>query len=181
MVSFDGSQKLMICNPGTILIDVRLLYSLWKTWALLDGNLKYAKAFEVVGGEPTSGDNIITPYFFVMNGWKIRPQEANHTLRVEGIILTNDQSDVFVDTLGCWRISVQSILPVYTETVLVNTGGSGLSTEEHNKLMGIPTAQVNANAVWDTSILEHQGDNTAAKTLTDALEQAKLSVATNFV
>lgn len=180
MVTFDGSQKLMVCNEGTTTIDVRLLYSLWKIWAKTENNLKYAKAFEVVGGEPTSGDNIITPYFFVMNGWKIRPQEANHTLKVEGIILTNDQSSVFVDTLECWRVSIQSILPIYTETVMVSSG-SGLSTEEHNKLMAIPQATEISNNLLNTTASDHNDTGTVGKVLNDTLKQARLSVSTNFV
>jgi len=152
MVTFDGVNKLIICDDGTISLNVKAMYSMWKEWMLVSDNSKYAQAFRVVGGDPTVGNNIITPYFFLLNGWKIRPQEANHTLSVDGILLTDDSSDAFVDTLGTYRIGINQILPIYTETVMVNTGGSGLSQEEHNRLYGVPTATENADAVWSKKL-----------------------------
>lgn len=181
MFTFDGANQLIICLAGTDAIDIAYLYSRWKDWVLVGDNSKYLKAFQVVGGDPTTGDKIITPYFFLTNGWKIRPQEANHVLSVIGILLTSDDSNPFVDTLGQWRISIRSILPIYTETVMVNTGGSSLTTEEHNKLMGIPTASTNAATLLDTSLSGHTTSGTLGKTVQDTLQQAKLSVATNFV
>ena len=119
-VVFDGINKLIICNDGVVALDVKTdLYSDWKAWLQESDNLKFPIAFKVVGGEPTTGTNIITPYFFLLNGWKIRPQEANHTLKVDGILLSSDDSDVFVDTLGTYRIGINTIVPIRTETVLV--------------------------------------------------------------
>jgi hypothetical protein len=85
---------------------------------ILSYNAKFPQAFRVVGGDPTTGGNSITPYFFLDNGWKIRPYEGNHTLTVNGIILTTDDSDPFTDTIGNWRIKIKSIVPIYAESVL---------------------------------------------------------------
>ena len=119
MVTFDGDNKLMICDFGTTTLDVKRLYSMWKEWCTLTDNLKYDKAFAVIGGESTTGVNIITPYFFLTNGWRIRPYEANHTLEVSGILISQDGDEPFVDTLGIWRINIKAIVPIYTETVTV--------------------------------------------------------------
>jgi len=121
--TIDGLQKLFLCDLGTIEINVKDLYSIWKRWLLESDNAKYPHAFEVVGGDPTIGNNIITPYFFLANGWKIRPQEANHNLNVDGILLVKGGGDVFVDTLGIYRVAINAIVPIYTETVLVGGGG----------------------------------------------------------
>jgi len=134
MVTFDGANKLIIADDGTVSINVKELYSDWKEWAKTDDNLKYQIAFKVVGGEPTIGNNIITPYFFLSNGWKIRPQEANHTLSIDGILITDDGSDAFTDTLGTYRVGINQIVPIYTESVLMETGTSGLTAEESQKL-----------------------------------------------
>lgn len=144
MVSFDGVNKLIICDVGTVSLSVKAMYSMWKGWMLISDNSKYPQAFRVVGGEPTVGNNIITPYFFMLNGWKIRPQEANHTLVVEGILLTEDSSDAFTDTIGAWRIGINQIVPIYTETVLVNIGGGTVED--------VPTKEEIADAVWNSSI-----------------------------
>jgi len=139
MVTFDGVNKLIICDDGTISLNVKAMYSMWKEWMLVSDNSKYAQAFRVVGGDPTVGNNIITPYFFLLNGWKIRPQEANHTLTVDGILLTDDSSDAFVDTLGTYRIGINQIVPIYTESVLMETGTSGLTPEESATLGRLAT------------------------------------------
>jgi len=145
MVTFDGANKLIIADSGTVEINVKELYSMWKEWVQIGDNLKYQIAFKVVGGEPTVGNNIITPYFFLSNGWKIRPQEANHTLNIDGILITDDGSDAFTDTLGTFRVGINQIVPIYTESVLMETGTSGLTPEESTKLDNIPTAQ----DIWD--------------------------------
>jgi hypothetical protein len=137
MVTFDGANKLIICDTGTVSLSVKVMYSMWKEWMLISDNSKYTQAFRVVGGDPTVGNNIITPYFFMLNGWKIRPQEANHTLQVDGILLTDDSSDAFTDTLGTWRIGINQIVPIYTESVLMETGVSGLTAEERAKLLSL--------------------------------------------
>lgn len=146
MVTFDGVNKLIICGAGTTRLNVKEMYSMWKEWMILSDNSKYEPAFKVVGGDPTTGNNIITPYFFLSNGWKIRPQESNHTLRVDGILITDDGSDAFVDTLGVFRVGIQSIVPIYTESVLINTDGGAIQN--------IPTPSEIADRVWNNSTRE---------------------------
>lgn len=145
-VTFDGANKLIILNAGTVEMNVQELYSLWKDWMTQSDNAKYLPAISVVGGEPTVGQNKITPYFFMQNGWKIRPQEADHTLVVEGTLIPEAGEELFVATLGVYRISIQSVVPIYTETI--NTG-SGLSSEEREWVK-----QTNNNAKLIPAIIE---------------------------
>ena len=139
MVTFNGDDRVILCDDDTYELDVRKMYSMWKEWLQDSDNMKYLKAFEVVGGQPTTGDNIITPYFFLSNGWKVKPHEENHTLKVTGILLTNDESDPILDTDGEYRIAIQMIVPIYTETVKI---GSGLSNEENNQLMKVLSTKI---------------------------------------
>lgn len=141
MVSFDGVNKLIIADSGTTSINVKELYSMWKEWVQVDDNLKYEIAFTVVGGNPTTGNNIITPYFFLSNDWKIRPQEANHTLVIDGILITDDGSDAFTDTIGTYRVGINQIVPIYTESVVIETGTSGLTEDESERLFASATKQ----------------------------------------
>lgn len=126
-LTFDGDNKLIILGNGVTTLPVRDLYSEWKLWMISGDNAKYDPAFNVVGGDPTIGSNVITPYFFIVNDWRIRPQEANHTLAVDGILIPEQGKEAFADTLGVFRVNIQSIVPIYTETVVM---GSGLSEEE---------------------------------------------------
>lgn len=167
MVSFDGVNKLIIADNGTTSINVKELYSTWKEWVQIADNLKYEIAFTVVGGEPTTGNNIITPYFFLSNGWKIRPQEASHTLAIDGILITDDGSDAFTDTLGVFRVGINQIVPIYTESVLMETGTSGLTSEESSKLDSLDTSNLDGSISSVLSVIN------ALKTLEDD-ERTKL-------
>ena len=126
-VSFDGPNRIITVEPATTELVVKTMYSEWKEWTLDLDNAKYPFAFTVVGGNPTVGGNSITPYFFLSNGWKVRPDEKDQVLIVDGILITDDQSNPFTSTIGNFQVSIQSIVPIRTETVLVNTGGSGLT------------------------------------------------------
>lgn len=118
--TFDGPNKIIICTSGTVQIDMKDLYSRWKDWTQLTDNSKYIEAFLAIGGDPIDLINgiYITSYFFLLNDWKIRPQEANHTLNViNGVLVTDDQSDPFVNTSGSYVVRILYSQPVRTETV----------------------------------------------------------------
>lgn len=133
--TFDGPNKLIILPPGTTVLDVQDMYSRWKDWAATSDNSKYLPFFDVVGGNTTVGTNTIANYFFLLNGAKIRPQEASHTLTVDGILVTQDGSDPFTDTIGLYRVRIVQIVPLQAEGVA--TSGSSF------------TPQQVANAVWN--------------------------------
>jgi len=130
-VSFDGTQRLIIAQPGTTTLDMGDVYSRWKDWVAQSDNSKYLMAFSAVGGDPTVSGQYITPYFFLNNGWRIRPQEANHVLTVTGIVLVlGGSGEPFVPTLGSYNVSIRSIVPIRTETVVGSGADPWLSVLE---------------------------------------------------
>jgi hypothetical protein len=148
-VTFDGANKLILINYGETTIDVQTdIYSAWKRWVLQIDNAKFPNALKVIGGDPIDQTNVITPYYFLTNGWRVRPFEGSHSLTITGIILTEDNQDPLVSTLQNWNISVTRIVPVKAESIL--TGGGTA-----------PTAQENAQAVWE-ALLATFASNTAA-------------------
>jgi DNA-directed RNA polymerase subunit F len=129
--TFNGTTKTITLSLGTVSFSTVDRYSSWKLWWVTDDNAKYLPAFKVVGGDPTSGGNSITPYFFLDNGWKVRPQEANHTLDINGILITIDNSDPFTDTIGNWRIVIKNVVPIYAEnTSAVISGDVNIDTTQ---------------------------------------------------
>lgn len=135
--TFDGPNKLVILSTGTTAVDLADLFSRWKDW-LLSGNAKYIRTFDTVGGEPIdpSAGTLVPLYLFLQNGWKIRPQEANHTLTITGgTLLVAGGGDPFVDTLGNYRVRIRYQQPVQAFGYST-TGVSG------------PTADDTATAVW---------------------------------
>lgn len=138
---FDGVTNVISLSEVTNL-DVRDLYSRWKDWVLMGDNSKYFRAFDdVVGGNPIDlREGIyVTSYFFLINGWKIRPQEKNHKLRVYNGVLLSDSGDPFISTLGNYNVLIQYSQPIKSETISTGGGSGGLTMEEHDKLMSLPT------------------------------------------
>ena len=135
--TFDAANKLVILSSGTVAMSVRDVYSRWKEWVQTSDNSKYLPAFTTTGGDPIdpSAGTSIPAYMFLVNGWRIRPQEADHTLNVsDGVLVVNGGGDPFVNTTGSHVVRINYSQPV--QAITVSTGG------------GVATAEEIAAAVW---------------------------------
>lgn len=132
MFSYDGENKIITLTlplvDGEASFKAIDLYSDWKEWLLLGDNAKWLPAFSVTGGEPInpSGTQVISPYFFLINGWKIRPQEEEHLLVADGNLLTDNGANPFIKTLGDFNVLTRTILSVNSTTTTIGgeAGGS---------------------------------------------------------
>lgn len=125
-VTFNGTTKRIICDAATATIDVVGVYTEWVDWALTSDNLKYLAAFSELGGNVIdSGAGTSVPvYGFLINNWRVAPDEADHTLAVTGgIILVSGGGDPFVDTTGDYTVRINYQQPV--QAITVSTGGGG--------------------------------------------------------
>lgn len=127
-MTFDGPNKLVILASATL--DLQVLWSEWKDW-LLANNAQYALAFDTVGGEsidPTVG-TMVPLYLFVLNGWKIKPMESDHTLAVtNGTIVVSGGGDPFVSTIGDYTVRIRYQQPV--QAIGYSTSGTSGPTAE---------------------------------------------------
>ena len=136
-VTFNGTTKLIIVDNAITELDVKVdLYSDWKEWLKEGDNAKFLVAMRTVGGDPTTGVKSVAPYFFLTNGWKIRPYEGDHTLTITGNLFVDEPGtygyNLTIPTIGDYTVTV--VLSTTSDAIVVSAG-SGLSTEEHNKLM----------------------------------------------
>ena len=153
--TFDGANKLIIIDNGVTSIGVGDMYSRWKDWVALSDNAKYETAFgESVGGNNLGGGLTLGSYYFLQNGWVIRPQEANHVLEVTGNLFPiPDTASLFTSTVGSFNVQI----------IMRNSSlTQGVAT----------TADISAS-VWDASI----SGGVAGDVLTSADRNAKVSVA----
>lgn len=125
-LSFDGVAKVITLSAGTTTLSVRDLWSRWVDWVLTSDNSKFALAMSQVGGDSidlTAGISVPV-YIFLLNGWRLKPQEANHTLNVgDGVLVVQGGGDPFINTSGSFVVRINYQQPV--QAITVSTGGGG--------------------------------------------------------
>ena len=131
-VAFNGESKLIIVNSGANSLDIQIdLYSDWKEWIQESDNSKFLAALRTVGGDPTIRTKQVAPYFFLMNGWKIRPYEGDHTLTLIGNLFVDDSgtygSNIVVPTLGNYTVLVNMMT---TSDAISLISGSGVTEQD---------------------------------------------------
>jgi len=131
-LSFDGATKVITLTAGTTSVSVRDLWSRWVDWFLTSDNSKYLPAFVNVGGDDidVGAGTKIPIYAFLMNGWKLKPQEANHTLTVsDGVLLVNGGGDPFNNTTGAYTVRINYQQPVQAISFSAEGGGGGATAQ----------------------------------------------------
>ncbi len=105
--TFDGTTKRITLTSGVVSLNLIDLHSRWKDWVGM-GNAQHAQAFRAVGGDIPA----IPLYLFLLNGWRIVPQSADHTLAVtNGILEVDGGGDPFVDPVGDFAIRINRETP----------------------------------------------------------------------
>lgn len=159
-VTFDGPNKLILVNSGTSDINVeRDIYSDWKEWMTLRDNAKYVQALRGAGGDDISATESIGGQFFLLNGWRVRTWEGDHTLDVnENLRIDQGDPDIltkptaFVPVLGEHNILINSNFSSITNVVTVSgSGGDGFDSSDRDTLQSIETT-VNSIS-GDTTII----------------------------
>lgn len=126
-ITFDPQNKRIILDSAYA--ETIEIYSRWKEWVATGDNAKYLQAFSTVGGEPLGGSLFVARYFFLLNGWRIRPMEADQTLILDGNISVLGGGDPVVPTLGVFKVLVQYTVPVQAQGI-ATSGTSGPSASE---------------------------------------------------
>ena len=149
-ITFDPTNKRIILDSAYV--SAAQLYSRWKEWAKTGENLKYDQAFYALGGDPLGGGLFVASYFFLMNGWRIRPMESNHLLIIDGNIgVYGGGSQPVVQTLGSYNVSVQYTVPVQAQGVATNGGGSDISA------IAAALEQIIANRTMSANLTQIKG------------------------
>lgn len=191
----DTANRLFIAKAGVTSFDIQVdLYSDAKEhW--VDGGVPMGMYFPLrtVAGDPT-GTGAVEPYYFLGHGWKIRPDEANHTLLGSGNLdlEEGEVGDIFVPTVGGYTVLCR-IDTTNRGVLLSGTGadpetiadavwdeallGHATAGTAGKALTDVPTQAQNADAVWDELLSGHTGVGTAGKALSDSPTQAQVAAA----
>jgi hypothetical protein len=119
-ITIDPSAKRFILDGTSV--TAKSLYVAWVDWMAVSDNSKYLPAFRTAGGDDLGGGLSIPPYYFLQNGWRVRPIEANQTLVIDGNLFVDGGGDPVVPTLGVYQVLVKSVVPVQAQGI--STSGS---------------------------------------------------------
>lgn len=117
---FDPATKRIILD--TTLVTASELWIAWIDWVASSDNSKYLPAFKQVGGDLLGGGLAIPPYIFLLNGWRVRPQEADHDLVITGNLFVEGGGTPVVRTLGPYQVNVNYTVPVQAQAIVTGAG-----------------------------------------------------------
>lgn len=114
--TLDFGERLFIAKPGVTTVDVKVdLYSDWKEAVLANDSIDLnqlgeAQAMRSIGGDPTGPTESFGAGFFLINNYRIRPQEANHELILDGDLFVDPVTNpIVVPTLGGFTVLTQIV------------------------------------------------------------------------
>lgn len=133
-ITFDGANRRIVLDSADVSIEE--IWSRWVDWSTV--NSQWPIAMRSLGGDELGGGLYVANYFFLLNNWRIRPMESDHTLTMTGNITVDGGGSPLVPTLGNYRVIAQYTVPVQAQGI-ATSGSTG------------PTATQIANVVWQNA------------------------------
>ena len=124
-ITLNGSTKRIILDSASV--SAAQIWSAWVDWH--EANQQWPLAFQLVGGNALGGGLFIPPYFFLLNGWRVRPMEASHNLNITGNLFVEGGGVPVVPTLGTYQVNVNYTVPVQAQGISTS-GSTGPSAAE---------------------------------------------------
>mgnify|MGYP001470317157 FL=1 len=124
-ITLNGSTKRIILDSASV--SAAQIWSAWVDWH--ETNQQWPLAFQLVGGNALGGGLFIPPYFFLMNGWRVRPMEASHNLTITGNLFVDGGGVPVVGTLGTYQVNVNYTVPVQAQGI-ATSGSTGPTASE---------------------------------------------------
>jgi hypothetical protein len=126
-ITIDAASKRLILDSAST--TAKELFRAWADWMLLSDNSKYQPAFRATGGDDLGDGLSIPPYYFLLNGWRVRPMESSHNLTISGNLFVEGGGVPVVSTLGTYQVNVNYTIPVQAQGISTS-GSSGPSVSE---------------------------------------------------
>jgi len=124
-ITLNGAAKRIILDSASV--SAAQIWSAWVDWH--EANQQWPLAFQLVGGNALGGGLFIPPYFFLMNGWRVRPMEASHNLTITGNLFVDGGGVPVVGTLGTYQVNVNYTVPVQAQGI-ATSGSTGPTASE---------------------------------------------------
>ena len=124
-ITLNGATKRIILDSASV--SAAQIWSAWVDWH--EANQQWPLAFQLVGGNALGGGLFIPPYFFLLNGWRVRPMESSHNLTITGNLFVDGDGVPVVSTLGTYQVNVNYTVPAQAQGI-ATSGGTGPTASE---------------------------------------------------
>lgn len=144
-IEFDHTNHLInITSPQNTLSCQELINAIREEEASSTG-IMYPQIATASGKEDLGAGVTVGMTVNLISPWQVKFWAGNYIAKVAGGNLVGGLGgDPIAYSAGVQVLLVQSA----ASTIVTQSTGSGLSADEHDKLMSIPTAPANADAVW---------------------------------
>lgn len=122
-MTFDGTTRRITLDPGEHALDALDLYARYKDWVSSGQGAPFPEAVRAVGGAPLPGGRIVSPYVFLLGGWRVVPDDVAHELVVTGALVT-DTGETPYQAPPTASVFVRDVVPVLAQTVAISGGGA---------------------------------------------------------
>lgn len=141
MITFDPATLRIVLDSASS--TATLIYAAWVDWAATADNAKYLPAFRTLGGDDLGGGLSVPGYYFLSNGWRVRPMEADQSLVITGNLFVDGGGDPVVPTLGTFKVLTKLVVPMLAMGIST-TGSTGPTAAE---IAAAVLAQLQATAI----------------------------------
>ena len=114
-IQFDPDNRRIVLDSATV--TASQIWEAWSLWAASGENLKWLPALTQTGGDSLGSGISIPLYFFLENGWRVRPMESDHTLTITGNLFVREGGTPVVRTLGSFAVVANYTVPVQAQAV----------------------------------------------------------------
>jgi len=156
---FDFQNTTIEITSPQVNVDIQELINEIRTAEASAEGIAYSKIANASGKESLGEGVYIGITVDLQNGWQLHFEPGDYTARITGGNLVGGPSgDVVAYSAGVQVILVQS-----AASTLVETGTSGLTSEESAQLFSIP------GDVWDEQLSSHTDSGSTGEALTNLL------------
>jgi len=163
-------QIISVTNPQTTLLIQDLIDEIRQQEALLAPGIGYPKIADASGKESLGGGILTGITVNLYPNWQIKFWEGNYQAEIKG--------GNIVGGLGgnpiAYTPGVQVKLVQSAASTIVNTGGSALTTEEHDRLMTGLDVTI-PSSVWNEILATHNISGSAGKIVQIIKKKATLA------
>ena len=143
----QSGKRINVISPQTA-VDVQTLLNTIRAEEASERGITYDKLCNAVGKDALGGAVATAITLSLLSTWQLEFYAGNYVATIDGGNLVAAVTDAVAYTVGGPQIEIMRS----AAATVVSTGGSSMTTDEHNQLMSLPAAANNATAVWAKAI-----------------------------